>query len=62
MFNVIKVLFIFLMHVEGKIEVGFVVNNPRVEQLSIDNKRIKHAMYRTADFMSTSEAKKRPSY
>ena len=55
---VINVSFVFLKSVECVKWVGFVVNHTKVEQLSVKSKKIKHEMYRTADFLSTIEVKK----
>ena len=54
-----KVSFVFFIHVTGEKWVWFVVHHAKVEQISIKSKTLKHDMYRTANFLSASEAKTR---
>ena len=56
---VIKVSFVLWYMWWLKCGFGFLVNHAKVEQLSIKSKKLKNDIYRTANFLSTSEAKTR---
>ena len=48
-----------MIYVMGNMWDGFQVTHAKVEQLSIKGKTLKHDIYRTTNFLSTSEAKTR---